>query len=94
MKPPIHALTLWSVGDTVYVEFPGAHLSHQISFKLSELTLSAFREVLRKRAVATDHRISMPGTPTQWDFTQQIRAAVAAKPKLQKFNIEDLIDDL
>lgn len=91
MKRPIHALSLWIVGETVYVEFPGANISHQITFKLDDLTVAAFREILRKRSAATDHRISMPGTPNQWDFNQQLKKISATRPLAKDINLEDLI---
>lgn len=93
MKRPVHALSLWIVADTVYVEFPGPNISHQITFKLHELNVAAFRKILAQRATATDYRISMPGTPNQWDFKQQLKAIASTRPTAQQLDLENLLDD-
>jgi hypothetical protein len=77
---PDYAVSMWVVGDSIMIAFPGtvSEQGHTIKLPASEGGLRAAISIMKDRAVAQNLRIGNAGTPTQHDIERQAGKAWGA----------------
>lgn len=92
---PHYAAHIWVVGNQIKVGLPpieGHQQSHTVSVPWTEKGLGIVLRLLRDReSQRLPQAVATPASPTQWDIDQWMKAAKAAKKKLDETTVDELV---
>jgi hypothetical protein len=71
---PSHAVSVWAVGDELFVAFPGTvtDKGHTVTFPATANGLQALVNILRRREASNDRRIANAAAPTQYQIERAL----------------------